>query len=625
MDPRLLYYYNRELQHIREMGGEFAKEYPKIAGRLGLETFECADPYVERLIESFSFLAARVQLKVDAEFPEFTQHLLDIVYPHYLSPTPSMMVVQFNPDLAESALADGFEIPKNSVLRSLLGKGEQTVCEYRTAHSTTLWPLEITKAEFVTNTSSYVVMDPKRLKDAKSAIRLRLRATAGTTFNKIALDRLAIFLRGSDELPMKIYEQIFANTVGILIRPVKDNADWHVLLDKNSIKRTGFEDEEALLPYGARSFHGYRLLHEYFAFPQRFMFFELTKLRSALNQCEDKDIEILILFNQLDRSLEEVVNEQNFALHCSPAINLFPKRADRIHLNNRDWEFHIVPDRTRPMDFEVHSVTEAIGIGTSAEHEQEFLPFYAANETIRHEEKRAYYTLHRVPRLLSEKQKRKGTRSSYIGSETYISLVDANEAPYRSDLRQLAIKTLCTNRDLALHMAIGKSKTDFTMEASAPVESVRCVAGPSAPKPSHAEKDDAWRIISHLSLNYLSLIDNDEKKGAAALRELLSLYGDLSEAHIRKQIDGVLSISTKSAIRRVPIPGPITFGRGLEITVTLDEAAFEGLGVFLLGAVLDEFFAKYVSINSFTETVIKTTERGEIMRWPVRIGLRHIL
>ena len=625
MDPRLLYYYNRELQHIREMGGEFAKEYPKIAGRLGLETFECADPYVERLIESFSFLAARVQLKVDAEFPEFTQHLLDIVYPHYLNPTPSMMVVQFQPDLTESALADGFEIPKNSVLRSLLGKGEQTVCEYRTAQTTTLWPLEILKAEYVTNTSSSVVLEPKRLKEAKSAIRLRLRATAGTTFNKIALDNLAIYLRGSDELPMSIYEQIFANSVGVLVRPAKDNAGWHELLDKSCIKRKGFEDEEALLPYGPRSFHGYRLLHEYFAFPQRFMFFELAGLRKTFNRCEDKDIEILILFNQLNRSLEEVVNEQNFALHCTPAVNLFPKRADRIHLNNRDWEFHIVPDRTRPMDFEVHSVTEVTGIGTSADQEQEFQPFYAANETVRHEEHRAYYTLHRVPRLLSEKQKRKGTRSSYIGSETYISLVDANEAPYRSELRQLAIKTLCTNRDLALHVAIGKGKTDFTMETSAPVESVRCVAGPSAPKPSYAEKDNAWRIISHLSLNYISLINNDEKKGAAALRELLSLYGDLSEAHIRKQIEGVLSISTQSVTRRVPIPGPITFGRGLEITVTLDEAAFEGLGVFLLGAVLDEFFAKYVSINSFTETVIKTTERGEIMRWPVRIGLRHIL
>ena len=625
MDPRLLYYYNRELQHIREMGGEFAKEYPKIAGRLGLETFECADPYVERLIESFSFLAARVQLKVDAEFPEFTQHLMDIVYPHYLNPTPSMMVVQFNPDLAESALADGFDIPKDTVLRSLLGKGEQTVCEYRTSQTTTLWPLEIIKAEYVTNTSSCVILEPKRLKDAKSAIRLRLRTTAGTTFNKLALDNLSVYLRGSDELPMSIYEQLFANSLGVLVRPAKDNNDWHQLLDKTCIKRKGFEDEEALLPYGPRSFHGYRLLHEYFAFPQRFMFFELTGLKSTLHRCEDKDIEILIVFSQLNRSLEEVVSEQNFALHCSPAINLFPKRADRIHLNNRDWEFHIVPDRTRPLDYEVHSVSDVVGIGTSAEQEQEFLPFYAANETVRHEENRAYYTLHRVPRLLSEKQKRKGTRSSYIGSETYISLVDANEAPYRSDLRQLAIKTLCTNRDLALHVAIGKGKTDFTMETSAPVESVRCIAGPSAPKPSYAEKDNAWRIISHLSLNYLSLINNDEKKGAAALRELLSLYGDLSEAHIRKQIDGVLSITTMSVTRRVPIPGPITFGRGLEITVTLDEAAFEGLGVFLLGAVLDEFFAKYVSINSFTETVIKTTERGEIMRWPVRIGLRHIL
>lgn len=184
---------------------------------------------------------------------------------------------------------------------------------------------------------------------------------------------------------------------------------------------------------------------------------------------------------------------------------------------------------------------------------------------------------------------------------------------------------LCTNRDLPLQIPIGQGETDFTLESGAPVHAVRCLAGPSRPKPSHAQAETAWRIISHLSLNYLSLLNTDEKQGAMALRELLSLYGDMAEAPVRKQIDGVLSIVAKPITRRAPIPGPITFARGMDIGVTFDETAFEGSGIFLLGAVLDEFFAKYVSINSFTETVVKSSERGTVIRWPARIGTRHVL
>jgi len=151
MDPQLLKYYNSELRHLREMGGEFADEFPKIAARLGMDGFDCADPYVERLLEGFAFLAARVQLKVDAEFPRFTQHLLDMVYPNYLEPMPSMAVVQFQPDLTEGSLSEGFCIDKDSALRSQTGKDQQTPCEYRTAHPVYLWPLQISEAEYLAN------------------------------------------------------------------------------------------------------------------------------------------------------------------------------------------------------------------------------------------------------------------------------------------------------------------------------------------------------------------------------------------------------------------------------------------------------------------------------------------
>ena len=621
MDPRLLKYYNRELQHVREMGAEFAEEFPKIAGRLGLEHLECADPYVERLLESFAYLAARVQLKLDAEFPRFTEHLLEMAYPEYLAPLPSMAVVQFHGDSQDGGQPQGFRLPAGTVLKSLLGKDDQTACEFRTAHDVTLWPAEITRAEyFARDTAAFEMPRVYGGSTVKGVLRLRLGVGAGQPLDQLALDNLTIYLHGVDQVPVRLYEQLLANVVAVVVRPIGRPAPWQHVLPAGSIRRVGFDDAQALLPPSPRTFQGYRLLQEYFALPQRFLFVELTGLAEALRRCRESEIEIVVLFDRRDAALENVVEAAHFALACTPAINLFPKRADRIHLSDATAEYHLVPDRTRPMDFEVHSVRRLMGYGTAADEEQEFLPFYGLSGRAH---QGAFYTLHRAPRVLSTRQRRQGTRASYIGSEVFVSLVDGNEGPFRHSLKQLAPETLCTNRDLPLQMPVGKAKTDFTLEASAPVRSVRCLAGPTRPRPAlaYGEGETCWRLISHLSLNYLSLV-SDESRGPAALRELLTLYGDASQPAIRKQIEGLAAISSRPIIRRLPVPGPIACGRGLEVTVTFDEAAFEGSGVFVLGAVLDEFFSRYVSINSFTETVVNTLDRGEVARWPMQIGRR---
>jgi len=280
------------------------------------------------------------------------------------------------------------------------------------------------------------------------------------------------------------------------------------------------------------------------------------------------------------------------------------------------------------MDFEIYSISEVTGYGGSTDLKQPFRPFFAWNDfSGRDRQDGAYFSISRQPRLLSARQRLQGARSSYIGSEVFISLVDGEEGPYRSQLRQLEVETLCTNRDLSLHLVLGTGRTDFNLDSGGPVESVRCLAGPTPPRASHANGDTSWRLISHLSLNYLSLVDTalGAGEGAAALRELLSLYADLSDATTVKQIDGIRSTSCTGITRALPVAGPTTFGRGLEITLNCDEGAFEGSGVFLLGAVLERFFAKYVSINSFTETVLRTVQRGEIMRWQTRPGLRQIV
>jgi type VI secretion system protein ImpG len=625
MDPRLLKYYNAELQHFRGMSGEFAAEFPKVAGRLGLDSFECADPYVERLIEGFAFLAARVRLKVDAEFPRFTRQLMQLVYPHYLSPTPSMAIVQFKPLPDEAALAEGPVVSRGTAMKTLLGKGEQTACEYRTAHDVRLWPLELVDAEYIGSTAAVIALGVTEVQGVRAAIRLKLKTTGPLAFDKLAVDSLPLFLRGSNELPVQIYEQLVANVSAMVVRPAARPIAWQHVVREEPTRPLGFKAEEALLPYQAQSFDGYRLLHEYFAFPQRYLFIELTGLGPAIRRCTGNEIEIIILLKRQAQRLEGAIGKDEFALFCSPAINLFPRRADRIHITDRSDEHHVVVDRTRPMDFEVYAVTGLAGFGVGNEQQQEFLPFYALTDLNAMTDARAFYTTQREARLLSSRQRQRGPRSSYIGSEVFITLVDGSEAPYRHDLRQLGVETLCTNRDLPLDVPIGKGPSDFVLQLSAPVESVRCVAGPSKPRPAFGEADTAWRLISHLSLNYLSLVDSDPEQGAAALRELLSLYADLDELHIARQLEGLRSITTRPVTRRALIPGPIAFCRGLEITLTCAEESFEGTGVFLLGAVLDRFFAKYVSINSFTETVLRTLGRGEIMRWRTRIGQRHTL
>jgi len=624
VDPRLLRYYERELRHVREMGAEFAKEFPKIAGRLGMDGIEVADPYVERLLEGFAFLTARVQLKLDAEFPRFTQHLLELVYPHYLAPLPSMAVAQFSPVLSESALAEGFVLPRETVLRSVLGKGERTACEYRTGHEVVLWPIEVTEAKYYGSPAALATVGIDRLDDVRAGVRLGLRATGGLAFDQLPLDTLRFFLKGADDVPARLYEQLLGHARRVVVRPRGGANAWRDELPGTSLRAVGFDKSEALLPYTRRSFEGYRYLQEYFAFPQRFLFVDFTGLAPSVAKCAGTELEIFVLLGRRDPELENVLDREHFALNCAPIVNLFQKQADRIHITPHEHEYHVVPDRTRPTDFEVWSVVDVQGFGASAKPEQQFLPLYSHHDWTRAEDA-AYFTVRREPRVLSSAQRRRGARSSYVGSEVFVSIVDPREAPYSSSLKQLGVSTICTNRDLPLQLSFGHGRTDFTLDVGAPVESIRCVAGPTRPKPSFANGDTAWRLISHLSLNYLSLLDDDVTQGAEALRSLLALYCDPNDAAAVRQVEGVKSVTAAPVNARIPTEGPITFGRGLAISLTCDDAAFEGVGAFLFGKVMEEFFAKYVSINSFTQTVLRSVERGEVMRWPPRLGLRQTL
>ncbi len=636
MDERLLELYNTELRHLRETAAEFGRDFPKIAGRLALDLEGkeiCPDPHIERLLEGFAFLAARVHLKLDAEFPRFTQGLLETVYPDYLCPVPSMAIVKFEPEPEEGALAPGFKINRGTLLRSQLGKGDRTACTFATAQEVRLLPLTLAEARLYIRDVAELNL-PREL-GAKAALRLRLRKTIPNPFREIRADPLMVHIRGADELPAEIYEQIFAHKSCLVVQAPAERKQCGPALPARCIRQVGFAPDQALLPPSPHGFEGYRLLREYFAFPQRFLFLELTGFQSVLAQAGGDELDLVIVLDQPDTRLEGRVDQSCFELYCTPVINLFEKTLERVLISDHSAEFHLVPDRNRPLDFEIYQVSSVTGYGETPDQERQFLPFYRARDMDL--ESSAFYTVHRTPRLFSDRERLTGRRSSYAGTDAFLSIVDGDMAPFRPDLKQLGIRAWCTNRHLPIQMAKNTGRTDFTMDLSAPVTAIRILEGPTLPRPSLvlAGQDPkkpqvpsgrfAWRLISHLSLNYLSLLDSTRESGAEALRDILRLYADPGDRQALKQIDGLRSVRHGPIIRRVETPGPITFARGLEITLLFDETAFEGQGVFVLGAVLDHFFARYVSLNCFTETVIATQQRKEIMRWPSQLGQRQLL
>jgi len=624
MNPQLFELYKLELQHAREMGGEFAAEFPKVAGRLGLETLECSDPYVERLLEGFAFLAARVQLKIQTSHSQLARQLLEMVYPTYLSPTPSMVVTEVFPSLTEGSLAQGFTLKRGTRLRSQVAPDEKTECDFRSSHDLTLWPLQIAGIKSLGTAAAVDAAGVACGKTVRSGLALQLSTIGGYKFSELPIDTLSVYLNGTDSMGTVLYEQLFRHTVSTSV--VSDGKEIKSPRKPLQLQQQGFSDDEALLPVTARGFQGYRLIQEYFAFPERFLFAKITGLASRLNRCHSQTVEIVFSFDNKNERLFDSVSENNFRLNCVPAVNLFQKAADRILLDKTRHRYHVLPDRTRPMDYEVYSVDAVTGFAGSQTERESFYPYFSSGEKQR--EANRYYGLERDPRLLSSKQKRRGPRASYVGSEVFVSLVDANDAPYRSDLKQLALDIWCTNRDLPLQMPVGKKETDFNLDVGAPVDSIRCLHGPTVPKASRARFKDAWRLVSNLNLNYLSIDSADDDDGISAasmLRQMLELYCDADRGADNRQLEGILALKTEPAIRQIKYRSHIEVARGMQITLRIDEAGFEGSGAYVLGSVLERFFARHATVNSFTETVLESVQRNEIQRWPASIGQRSTL
>ncbi len=614
MSDRLEARYNDELAFIRRMALEFARDRPKIADRLVIdrESGQSEDPHVERLIEAFAFLTARVRLKLDDEFPELTEALLNTLYPHYLAPIPSMAVVQFVPDLEQGQLTTSFEIPAKSPLFTREIDG--VPCRFRTAYPVHLWPIELTEARFQTAPFGSDIRPPTKSAHSPALIRLDLRTASNTSYAELKLDRLRFFLSGDEPTVHTLYELLFNHATQIVVRPKGATKSEGVVLPASCLRSVGFSQDEGLLPYGNQSFLGYRLLTEYFAFPQKFLFFDLTGLDVTNTEAFRQECEVFIFLNQAPNNLSNRVSVDTFRLGCAPIINLFSHDTDPIRLTQNRHEYQVIPDVRHPNSMEVYSVDAVQSTNTETGRTTTYQPFYAFKHADQQRTQTAYWHSSRRPSL----------RLNDAGTEMFLSFVDLDFDPRLPAADVVMLKTTCSNRDVPGQLrSAGGEAWGFQLAGQAPLKKIVPIVNPTAPFRLPAEQS-RWRLISHLTLNHLSLVDAED--GAAALRDLLKLYDYTRSKTAMLNIEGITKISSRRCLAPMRDGVHQGFCRGVEVTMHFNEDNFSGTGVFLFATVLERFLGWYTSLNSATRLIARLNQaNSELKRWPFRAGDRILL
>jgi type VI secretion system protein ImpG len=603
MRDELLSHYERELTFVRRMAAGFAEKYPKVAGRLKIEPGKCEDPHVERLIEAFAFLAARIHLKIDDEFPEITESFLQILYPHYLCPLPAMSVVQFTLDPGQGKLSSGYTIERH---RRLYSKPSgDTRCRFRTCYPVTLWPVEVSTVRV--DVPAPAGATPR----AAAAITLTLRAQRDAKFSELRIENLRFFLSGEGQLVHRVYEAVLSHGCGVeLRRPDGDP----VVLPQPAVTEVGFGKDEGMLPYSHRSFLGYRLLQEFFYFPDKFLFFDVGGLGVLRQAGFDREAQIVLLLDEVPR-FQQSLDPKNFRLGCTPAINLFQMTAEPIRLDHAHTEYRVVPDVRRQQTSEVYSIDTVSCLSPGAGTSTTFQPFYSFKHSFEKQEQRTFW---HATRRASE-------RKDDPGTEVFLTLVDLDFRPSRPPTDVVTVGVTCTNRDLPGMLPFGDPEGDFDLEGAAPVRRVACLTMPTATVRAPLRHRTQWRLISHLSLNFLSPVDSGVERDPEVLQEILKLYDFSGSQVIQQQILGLCGVASRQVWRRIRMSHGSGFARGIEATLEFDESRYVGTGVYLFASVLERFLGLYVSINSFSETVAVTRQRGVLKRWPPRSGQQPLL
>jgi type VI secretion system protein ImpG len=582
-------------------------------------------------LEAFAFLAGRVHLKLDDEFPELTEAFLNVLYPHYLAPIPSMAIVQFTHGSEQDKLTSGQLVEKGTKLFSRPVQGAP--CRFQTSYPVTLWPIVIESAALES-------LDPvdTRGKWSEAVIRISAHCYGNANLHELKLgdtekpiDSLRFYLQGEPQIVYPLYEMIFNNATRVEIkakeRPLSQTgfstmtkislsgAPPPVVMPTSTIKPVGFEMSEEMLPYSARSFHGYRLLTEYFTFPQKFLFFDIGGFEEAVRRKFGSHFDILIYVKDIE-PLRAPVDAKTFRLGCTPIVNLFSQLAEPIYLSRKKFEYHVVADVERQSATEVYSIDEVSTSDPRLNETREYFPFYSFRHAYEREQDKSFWYMTRRP----------SQRTDDEGTEVYLSLVDLDFNPRVPPVEVLNVRVTCSNRDLPARLPFGGREGDFEIEGTAIFSRVRCLTKPTDTVRPPQRRAAQWRLISHLGLNHLSLVENQKNNIPEALQEILMLYDFTNSSATRKKILGITDIQSRRVTRQIGQRVGAGFVRGIETTLEFDEEQYVGSGLFLFAAILERFLGMYASLNSFNQLVVRTKQReGELKRWPPRAGEQILL
>ncbi len=580
----LVGYYRAELEALRQASGAFALRYPKVAAALELGVQGSADPHTERLIESFAYLTARLQKRMDDRFPEITTGLLGTLYPHMVQPVPPMTIVQCSPDPGKGKVMAGYTVARGTQLFTTSADG--VTCRFQTSYDTPVWPLRVTEANFPPRAFADFLEDRKAV---QAVLRIRLEPV-GCALDELDVRSLRFFLSGEGQLTGMLYELILGHTLNLaLFDPASGQA---TILPASAVRAVGFAEDEDVIPYGAQSQPAYRLLQEYFELPEKFLFFDVTGLEARPNT---PALELLFLLDTLPRE-RLTLTPETFRLGCTPAINLFSRLSEPIRIDHRRSEYRLLADLRRERTTEIHSITSVIASSNPQERSATVRPFYDFSNS----DSSATVFWH-ARRLASEDPTMQGT-------DMVLSFVDLDFDPRLPPSQTVYANVLCTNRALAAQLSEGAL---LSTELPSPLASIRCLLKPTATGYPPLGGSSRWSLISNLSLNQLSL---DGPHALTAFKKILRLYSLHDAPQVVRQIEGIRSLQTRPVLRRMGT-GWQGWAEGKHVQIVLDESFYEGVSMYLFASVLQQFFALYGSVNSFSELEVGTVQKSTTHRF----------
>ncbi|MDM5178094.1 type VI secretion system baseplate subunit TssF [Massilia sp. CCM 8695] len=596
----LLPYYERELGFLRRYSREFSERYPKIAGRLLIAGEVCEDPHIERMIESFALLNSRIAKRLDDDYPEFTEALFEVLYPHYLRPFPSCSIAHMDFAGVAAQLTAATAIPRGTQLTTRPVRGAS--CTFRTAYPVTVAPLALSAASFAP-----IIDTPEAIRPpvgATSSVSLTISSLSDqVSLAQLGLAKLRVFIDGEPSFCAALRDALFMRTVAAYAEG--DSSGRWMALPAIPVHAAGFDEDESLIDFAARSHTAYRLLTEYFCFPEKFNFFDidLAALTAVLPMgCRTITLHLALSGMRTDSNAARMLgtlSTNNVLLGCTPVVNLFRQRGEPIRLTHTTASYPVLADARRAFAYEVQSIDSVKLVRQTPQGESivDFRPFYSLKHG-QMPEKKGHYWVMRRDETIADKSP---------GFETEISIVDIDFDPAEVETDTLSLELTCTNRDLPASLTYGLRGGDLFLEGGSTVRQISFLRKPTASQRFERGRGAHWRLISHLSLNHLSLAEG----GLDAFREMLTLYDLPRSPSTQRQIGGIAEVAYKAANTWLPGNPFACLVRGMEVRLTIDEEAFVGSGIHAFAHIIDRFLGLYVHANSFTQLVIVSNKNGE--------------